>query len=94
MRPILCGATTDPGLELSTQTDWIGHHRHVRVTLHNTREENVRAWAVTLRAPGTLAGIYGAECDVAAASRFRIRGDLKTRQIPPKGSVTFGLLFE
>lgn len=94
MRSVAFRASTDCDLDVSTTSGWLGERPCVNITLSNPRDEAVSSWNVMVTAPGVLAGIVDARCDAVAASCFHVTGDGRTRVIPPRGTVTFGMLFE
>lgn len=94
MRCTPCRTSAIADLAISTQAGWIGKHRHVVITLENRGDDPVPTWTLDVKAPGILAGIYGAVCNTTASHTLRVTGDGRTRCIPPRGTVSFGMLFE
>lgn len=93
MRSIPFRASTDCGLDVSAATAWLGDRPCVKITVRNPGDEEVEGWNVMVDAPGALAGIVDAKCCAVAASSYHVTGEGRTRVIPPRGAVSFDLLF-
>jgi hypothetical protein len=94
MRSVPFRASTDCDLDVCARTGWLGDRPCVRITLSNPRDDEVDGWNVLITAPGNLTGIIDAKCCAVAMSEFHVTGDGCTRVIPPRGAVTFGMLFD
>jgi len=65
---------------------------HLAVEVSGTGTD-VEDWAVDIRVPALVTGVYGAKCDAVSSTTYRITPDPWTRRIPGNGAIHFGLIF-
>ncbi|WMS42304.1 hypothetical protein RDV64_19910 [Acuticoccus sp. MNP-M23] len=94
MTPCDFATNITTGIAVRTDLSRLESCNHLSVEVSGTVDgADVDNWALDIRVPALVTGIYGAKCDAVSATTYRITPDPWTRKIPGGHCVRFGLIF-